>query len=50
MSDEPEPATDSDATEVGEDLIAQDEWANCWRCEGVSPSDKTNAITMRHRL
>jgi hypothetical protein len=35
MSDEPKPATESDSTDVGQNLIEQDEWANCWICEGV---------------
>jgi hypothetical protein len=35
MSDDPAPAPDSEATDIAEDLIEQDEWANCWICEGV---------------
>ena len=35
MSDEMVPSMDPDSTDVGQDLIEQDEWANCWLCEGV---------------
>ena len=35
MSDDATATTDSDSTEIAQDLINQGEWANCWICEGV---------------
>jgi hypothetical protein len=29
------PANEADSTDIGQDLVEQDEWANGWICEGV---------------
>lgn len=51
MSDEMVPAMEPDSTDVGQDLIEQDEWANCWLCEGVfrRRTQTKRYCTMCHR-
>ena len=51
VSDEMMPAMEPDSTDVGQDLIEQDEWANCWLCEGVfrRRTQTKRYCTMCHR-
>jgi hypothetical protein len=51
VSDEMVPAMEPDSTDVGQDLIEQDEWANCWLCEGVfrRRTQTKRYCTMCHR-
>jgi hypothetical protein len=51
MSDDLDSANSADPTDIGKDLIEQDEWANCWICEDVfrRRTQTKRFCTMCHR-